>query len=164
RRGAPPAGRWSGRGRRGLLPAGDRPRPGPAEPDVRASLAHRAGLLAPRERPRGRDPEPARTALQRDHRRVAPPRSPRSARPARRAAGAGVALSGAHDRPTQREDPNIPTKGPGHLLTSPPRSPVRRFELVEGKSAKFWQADVSGTIFIVEFGRLGTAGQRNEKD
>jgi predicted DNA-binding WGR domain protein len=41
---------------------------------------------------------------------------------------------------------------------------VRRFELVEGKSAKFWQADVSGPAFIVEFGRLGTAGQRKEKD
>jgi predicted DNA-binding WGR domain protein len=41
---------------------------------------------------------------------------------------------------------------------------VRRFELVEGKSAKFWQADVSETIFVVEFGRLGTAGQRKEKD
>jgi predicted DNA-binding WGR domain protein len=41
---------------------------------------------------------------------------------------------------------------------------VRRFELVEGKSAKFWQADVAGTTFVVEFGRLGTAGQRKEKD
>lgn len=41
---------------------------------------------------------------------------------------------------------------------------MRRFELVEGKSAKFWQADVSGATFIVEFGRLGTAGQRKEKD
>ncbi|MFO0589183.1 MAG: WGR domain-containing protein [Polyangiaceae bacterium] len=41
---------------------------------------------------------------------------------------------------------------------------MRRFELVEGKSAKFWQADVAGTTFIVEYGRLGTAGQRKEKD
>ncbi|MBK8254721.1 MAG: WGR domain-containing protein [Polyangiaceae bacterium] len=41
---------------------------------------------------------------------------------------------------------------------------MRRFELVEGKSAKFWQADVSGSTFIVEYGRLGTAGQRKEKD
>jgi predicted DNA-binding WGR domain protein len=41
---------------------------------------------------------------------------------------------------------------------------VRRFELVEGKSAKFWQADVSGPTFIVEYGRLGTSGQRKEKD
>ena len=41
---------------------------------------------------------------------------------------------------------------------------MRRFELVEGKSAKFWQGDVAGTTFIVEYGRLGTAGQRKEKD
>ena len=41
---------------------------------------------------------------------------------------------------------------------------MRRFELVEGKSAKFWQADVSGTTFVVEYGRLGTSGQRKEKD
>ncbi len=41
---------------------------------------------------------------------------------------------------------------------------MRRFELVEGKSAKFWQADVSGTTFVVEYGRLGTGGQRKEKD
>ncbi|MEZ4293350.1 MAG: WGR domain-containing protein [Polyangiaceae bacterium] len=41
---------------------------------------------------------------------------------------------------------------------------MRRFELVEGKSAKFWQGDVSGTTFVVEYGRLGTNGQRKEKD
>ena len=35
---------------------------------------------------------------------------------------------------------------------------------VEGTSAKFWQAESSGTTFIVEFGRLGTKGQRKEKD
>lgn len=41
---------------------------------------------------------------------------------------------------------------------------MRRFEFVEGKSAKFWQAESVGTTFIVEFGRLGTKGQRKEKD
>jgi predicted DNA-binding WGR domain protein len=35
---------------------------------------------------------------------------------------------------------------------------VRRFEFVEGKSAKFWQAEAVGATFIVEFGRLGTKG------
>lgn len=49
-------------------------------------------------------------------------------------------------------------------VPSPAEVTVRRFELVEGKSAKFWQADVSGATFIVEFGRLGTGGQRKEKD
>ncbi len=41
---------------------------------------------------------------------------------------------------------------------------MRRFEFVEGKSAKFWQAESSGATFIVEYGRLGTKGQRKEKD
>ena len=41
---------------------------------------------------------------------------------------------------------------------------MRRFEFVEGKSAKFWQAESVGATFIVEFGRLGTKGQRKEKD
>lgn len=40
---------------------------------------------------------------------------------------------------------------------------MRRFEFVEGTSAKFWMADVQGDTFIVVFGRLGTDGQRKEK-
>lgn len=40
---------------------------------------------------------------------------------------------------------------------------MRRFELVEGTSAKFWMGDVEGSTFVVVFGRLGTAGQRKEK-
>jgi predicted DNA-binding WGR domain protein len=41
---------------------------------------------------------------------------------------------------------------------------MRRFEFVEGTSAKFWMADVQGRTFIVVFGRLGTEGQRKEKE
>jgi predicted DNA-binding WGR domain protein len=41
---------------------------------------------------------------------------------------------------------------------------MRRFEFVEGTSAKFWMADVQGHTFIVVYGRLGTEGQRKEKD
>lgn len=41
---------------------------------------------------------------------------------------------------------------------------MRRFEFVEGTSAKFWMADVQGRTFIVVFGRLGTGGQRKEKE
>ena len=41
---------------------------------------------------------------------------------------------------------------------------MRRFEFVEGTSAKFWMAEVQGNTFIVVFGRLGTDGQRKEKD
>ncbi|WP_437592089.1 WGR domain-containing protein [Sorangium sp. So ce1000] len=40
---------------------------------------------------------------------------------------------------------------------------MRRFEFVQGTSAKFWAADVDDTTFIVVYGRLGTAGQRKEK-
>jgi predicted DNA-binding WGR domain protein len=40
---------------------------------------------------------------------------------------------------------------------------MRRFEFVEGTSAKFWMAEVQGHTFIVVFGRLGTEGQRKEK-
>jgi predicted DNA-binding WGR domain protein len=40
---------------------------------------------------------------------------------------------------------------------------MRRFEFVEGTSAKFWMADVQGNTFIVVYGRLGTDGQRKEK-
>jgi predicted DNA-binding WGR domain protein len=40
---------------------------------------------------------------------------------------------------------------------------MRRFEFVEGTSAKFWMADVEGTSFVVIYGRLGTSGQRKDK-
>jgi len=41
---------------------------------------------------------------------------------------------------------------------------MRRFEFVAGSSAKFWMAEVQGRTFIVVFGRLGTDGQRKEKE
>ncbi|WP_437512046.1 WGR domain-containing protein [Sorangium sp. So ce1099] len=40
---------------------------------------------------------------------------------------------------------------------------MRRFEFVQGTSAKFWMTDVDDRTFIVVYGRLGTAGQRKEK-
>ncbi|WP_437817185.1 WGR domain-containing protein [Sorangium sp. So ce1078] len=40
---------------------------------------------------------------------------------------------------------------------------MRRFEFVQGTSAKFWMADVDDRTFVVVYGRLGTAGQRKEK-
>jgi predicted DNA-binding WGR domain protein len=36
---------------------------------------------------------------------------------------------------------------------------VRRFEMRDGKSQKFWEVDTSGTEVVVRFGRLGTKGQ-----
>jgi predicted DNA-binding WGR domain protein len=40
---------------------------------------------------------------------------------------------------------------------------MRRFEFVQGTSAKFWMTDVEGSTFVVVYGRLGTPGQRKEK-
>ena len=41
---------------------------------------------------------------------------------------------------------------------------MRRFEFVGGTSAKFWMAEVVGKTFSIVFGRLGTDGQRKDKD
>jgi predicted DNA-binding WGR domain protein len=40
---------------------------------------------------------------------------------------------------------------------------VRRFELSEGGSHKFWQIEVAGDSFTVTYGRIGTAGQAQTK-
>lgn len=40
---------------------------------------------------------------------------------------------------------------------------MRRFELVEGGSSKFWEVTVSGTDLSVRFGRIGTNGQAQSK-
>lgn len=39
----------------------------------------------------------------------------------------------------------------------------RRFEFVGGNSSKFWTISVSGNEVLVEFGRIGTAGQAETK-
>ena len=41
---------------------------------------------------------------------------------------------------------------------------MRRFEFVGGTSAKFWMARVEDTVFTVVYGRIGTDGQRKEKE
>lgn len=40
---------------------------------------------------------------------------------------------------------------------------MRRFELVEGSSSKFWEVAVDGSDVTVRFGRIGTAGQTKTK-
>lgn len=40
---------------------------------------------------------------------------------------------------------------------------MRRFELAEGTSNKFWQAVVNGTDLVIQWGRIGTAGQSQTK-
>ena len=39
----------------------------------------------------------------------------------------------------------------------------RRFEFVDGSSAKFWEASVVHNAVIVRYGRLGTDGQEQTK-
>ncbi|WP_218920357.1 WGR domain-containing protein [Lentzea guizhouensis] len=41
---------------------------------------------------------------------------------------------------------------------------ARRWELVAGSSAKFWEVAQDGTTVTVRFGRIGTAGQTQTKD
>jgi len=40
---------------------------------------------------------------------------------------------------------------------------MRTFEFKDGKSNKFWNIELSGKSFTVTFGRIGTAGQTQEK-
>lgn len=40
---------------------------------------------------------------------------------------------------------------------------MERYELVEGRSAKFWEASVAGATLTVRFGRIGTQGQSKDK-
>ncbi|HEY1101338.1 MAG TPA: WGR domain-containing protein, partial [Myxococcota bacterium] len=40
---------------------------------------------------------------------------------------------------------------------------MRRFELVEGSSSKFWSIELTGSSFTVVYGRIGTAGTTQEK-
>ncbi|WP_298952156.1 DUF4132 domain-containing protein [uncultured Methylobacterium sp.] len=40
---------------------------------------------------------------------------------------------------------------------------MERYELVEGTSAKFWEAGIAGTTLTVRFGRIGTQGQSKDK-
>jgi len=46
---------------------------------------------------------------------------------------------------------------------APDHARQRRFELVEGSSAKFWEVRVDGANVIVRYGRLGTQGQSQTK-
>lgn len=51
-------------------------------------------------------------------------------------------------------------------LTADPRAYAHgmvRLELVDGKSSKFWQADVVGKALVLAWGRIGTAGQSKKR-
>ena len=50
-------------------------------------------------------------------------------------------------------------------VTSPvANQATRRFALVAGTSAKFWEVSVTGATVHVRFGRIGSAGQRQTKE
>lgn len=57
--------------------------------------------------------------------------------------------------------PRAPAKA---APVSAPAAGVRRFELVEGGSSKFWEVRQEGALVHVRFGRIGTAGQQQTKD
>jgi DNA ligase-1 len=68
-----------------------------------------------------------------------------------------------------RED--IELSPPPPPSPKPPSAPVhahqagiaRRFEFVEGKSAKFWEVEVQGKEMTTRWGRIGTSGQSKTK-
>ena len=50
-------------------------------------------------------------------------------------------------------------------VTSPvANQATRRFALVAGTSAKFWEVSVTGATVHVRFGRIGSAGQSQPKE
>ncbi len=58
-------------------------------------------------------------------------------------------------------EPSAPASQPPSL-TSPPSS-MKRFELIEGGSKKFWEIGQSGCDMTVRYGRIGTNGQTQIK-
>ena len=59
---------------------------------------------------------------------------------------------------TVKEETSVP-------ITVPSTKTVkRRFEFADGKSNKFWEISIQGTEVSVVYGRIGTAGQTNDKN
>lgn len=59
---------------------------------------------------------------------------------------------------------SAPATPPPAAEPAPNPAGTIRLELVEGKSAKFWEAARDGTRVSVRYGRIGTAGQPQAKD
>jgi DNA ligase-1 len=59
--------------------------------------------------------------------------------------------------------PSAPKKPVKTNTNSKESSMIRRFEFVEGSSAKFWEISANGTDVTVRFGRIGTDGQTQTK-
>lgn len=56
-----------------------------------------------------------------------------------------------------------PPAAPDAMPAAPQPVQMTEFQLVEGTSSKFWRVGVDGKDLIVEFGRIGTKGQRMVK-
>src|ERR671922_1852593 len=52
---------------------------------------------------------------------------------------------------------------PGDGLCPPGRLPMRTFQYSDAKSHKFWNIDLKGKSFTVNYGKVGTAGQSQTK-
>jgi DNA ligase-1 len=63
--------------------------------------------------------------------------------------------------PTKKTPPRVTAQE--RAAESADTSAVRHFELVEGKSSKFWEISVDGCTTTVRYGRIGTAGSSKTK-
>jgi len=72
------------------------------------------------------------------------------------------AMSESNAKPASLKPPPKSTQ-PINTTQTKVQSMTRRFEFVEGSSAKFWQITVNGAETIVCWGRLGTDGQSQTK-
>lgn len=62
-----------------------------------------------------------------------------------------------NDEPANKQPIPTQSHSKGHFAM--PETPPRRFELIGGTSAKFWEVRVDGSDVHVRFGRIGSAGQ-----
>ena len=64
-----------------------------------------------------------------------------------------------------KSGPTPPSAAPLPVTPTPPAEPggVRRFELVDGSSSKFWEVSRSGAEVRTRYGRIGSAGQTTVK-
>ena len=75
------------------------------------------------------------------------------------------AMSESNAKPASPNPPPKPTKPTQPINTTQTKvqAMTRRFEFVEGSSAKFWEIAVNGAETVVRWGRIGTAGQSQTK-
>lgn len=75
----------------------------------------------------------------------------------------GVTLAAEARPPAAAPEPRLPDLPMDALPPAPAgavAASMKEFQFVEGTSSKFWRVGVNGCDLIVEFGRIGTNGQR----